>query len=493
MKIMFLLQLDFAKLGHAIAVKLKEKYGLNNFCAFVQGCHSYKFIKNQKEVVYDPILYDGDVHNGYHKEIVDMKFINELEEKYGLPNLWKYVYVDRTVAMRKIGFTYKYGFSYNYNDVLKLLQRRFRIIESFIEKANPDILIGTCFAGMSTLILYHIAKKMNIPIITIFTTRIKNRITFSDNTYDEFGYIYKVYDDIISGKRNANYIQEAQEFIEEFRNKRIYYEGVQPLDLDKPLLEKSFIKTLYGIIKHFYNYYFGDYKKDYLFTNTINVVYDKIRVYLRKKSLKNWKRWEFIDDKEEFVFFPLHVEPEMALMLWAPYYTNQINLIQNIAQSLPIRMKLYVKEHPAMFGMREKSYYKKLLRIPNVKLIHPSVDSYELIKKSKIVFTISGTAGWEALLLGKPVITFGNVFYNKLDFVKKVKDITELSWIIKETLENYKFDEKKLLYFAASIFEESFPINFYSLWYEKDYNKILSSEDLEILVSKLAQKMELVK
>ena len=42
------------------------------------------------------------------------------------------------------------------------------------------------------------------------------------------------------------------------------------------------------------------------------------------------------------------------------------------------------------------------MNIPNVEFIGKRVSSIELIKHSKLVSTITGTAGWEAILIGKP-------------------------------------------------------------------------------------------
>ena len=89
--------------------------------------------------------------------------------------------------------------------------------------------------------------------------------------------------------------------------------------------------------------------------------------------------------------------------------------------------------------------YKELKKIPNVKLINPSEISFNLTKAAKIIITINGTAGWEGVLLKKPVITFGNLFFNKLPMVKKCEAIGDLPYLMKEQLENYHYDEKKII------------------------------------------------
>ena len=81
-----------------------------------------------------------------------------------------------------------------------------------------------------------------------------------------------------------------------------------------------------------------------------------------------------IFQNEKFIYYPLHIEQERSLLIAAPYYTNQIEIIRSIAKSLPIDYKLYVKEHPSQANRnwRDISDYKEIINIPNVRLIHPS-------------------------------------------------------------------------------------------------------------------------
>jgi hypothetical protein len=125
--------------------------------------------------------------------------------------------------------------------------------------------------------------------------------------------------------------------------------------------------------------------------------------------------------------FPLHFQPEYSTLVLAPYSVNQLAVVRNVAISLPITHRLYVREHPAGLGMQPLSFYKELKKIPNVRLISPLASMHDLILGSDGVVTITGTAGWEALMLGKPVLTLGNVFYNVFGGVRKVKEPEKLA------------------------------------------------------------------
>ena len=136
-------------------------------------------------------------------------------------------------------------------------------------------------------------------------------------------------------------------------------------------------------------------------------------------------------------FFPLIVEPERSLSIEAPFYTNLIELITHIVKSLPIGYKLYVKEHPGMStrDWRPVSFYKQIMSLPNVKMIHTSIPSAEILQKCSLVITIGSTAGFEAAFYGKNTITFVNTIYSILKSVLLLKDIHDLPKSIRKSLQ----------------------------------------------------------
>ena len=152
--------------------------------------------------------------------------------------------------------------------------------------------------------------------------------------------------------------------------------------------------------------------------------------FLEKNSIKNPLF------KEKFIYFPLHVQPERNLDIDAPYYANQLDVIENIARSLPIQYKLYVKEHQTMKfrHWRQTSFYNSVLNLANVTLIHPLSNSLEIIKNCSLIITIAGTTGVEAALYQKPSIVLADVSYSNLSCVKKINNFEELPGAIEELL-----------------------------------------------------------
>jgi hypothetical protein len=78
--------------------------------------------------------------------------------------------------------------------------------------------------------------------------------------------------------------------------------------------------------------------------------------------------------------------------------------------------------------------------------------------KSKAVAVASNTTGWEAFLCGKPVIVFGNPFYDFFPSVRKVVDLNELPVIIREAIFNHKpLPDDRLLKIIHSVFAATYP------------------------------------
>ncbi len=95
-----------------------------------------------------------------------------------------------------------------------------------------------------------------------------------------------------------------------------------------------------------------------------------------------------------------------------------------------------VKENPKQrLENREPELYDLLRKSPQVRIATRSSDSFELIQTCMAVATVTGTAGWEALCLGKPAITFGTVFYGSAPgsvHVSELKSTEDLRRVLVE-------------------------------------------------------------
>jgi hypothetical protein len=121
-----------------------------------------------------------------------------------------------------------------------------------------------------------------------------------------------------------------------------------------------------------------------------------------------------VDRTEPFFFFPLQFEPEMSLAAQSRGWSDQLEVIRLLHDSLPVDRRLYVKEHPNMPpGARPARFYREVARLPRVRLLDRRVSSYTVVPYAEAVLTITSTAGWEALMFDRPVALFGRAFYEE--------------------------------------------------------------------------------
>jgi hypothetical protein len=116
-----------------------------------------------------------------------------------------------------------------------------------------------------------------------------------------------------------------------------------------------------------------------------------------------------------FIYFPLHLQPEMTTSAIGGDYTDQLLALEKLSCRLPSGWRIYAKENPKQTAfMRSASFFHRLNAIPNVDYVAPSVPTSILIERSRLIATVTGTAGWEALTLGRPVLYFGLPWYRRL-------------------------------------------------------------------------------
>ena len=220
MKICFILQRQFAYVGHAIAKTLKEKNVANSFCGYVYIRSSFEFLKSQKDIQYTRLLLDEDIHKQYKNESLDLAYLNQIEKDYGLPNLWPYLEVDRVIRRDQGIREYPHEkLRYSHEEMMRILQIKTKAILNFLKEENPDCLILSVIGDISTLFLYQAAKKLNIKVLFLTSCRVKNHHTLTEN-YEGLSFIENTFNLLQQNKiRLPKEAEMAKSFLEEFRNK----------------------------------------------------------------------------------------------------------------------------------------------------------------------------------------------------------------------------------------------------------------------------------
>lgn len=497
MKICFVLQRRFAYLGNYLAEILQEKYGQKDYCGYVFLRSSYEFLKQQKKVNYSNLILDEDINKEYKTEELDMVYIQWLEKEFGTPYLWPFIAVDRIMMSNQLIREYPYNSPrYTHEDMLRIVQVTAKRLIKFLDEEKPDCIVFPVIGSIGNMLLYHIAKKRGILALHIVMTSLKNRYAISE-CYDSISWVDKHFKQKLLDGQKDRWYEAGKKYLEDFR--KTPYPADETRAVDRQPMHRlkqlsflsptNFIRSLHWFGHLIYEHFFTSYRHDYSYISPWYYLLDRTKRKFRNLvGIKDL--YDKFEPKEDFVFFPLHYEPEISLLLLAPYATDQIHLIKQIARSLPVTYKIYVKEHPLMVIFRPRSYYKELKKIPNVKLINPSIPGWKIIPHAKLITTITGSAGWESLLFKKPVIAFGDQFYNVLSAVERCRDHEQLPHLVKKQLEHPQYDEEELIHYIGCALEDTAEIPLSYIW-EQETDESKKRQGLIPLADVLAKKMGL--
>jgi len=150
-----------------------------------------------------------------------------------------------------------------------------------------------------------------------------------------------------------------------------------------------------------------------------------------------------------YIYVPLHLQPEMTTSALGGIYRDQLLMIEHLQQLLPDGWKILVKENPKQGPFaRGAMFFHRLNRLEHVSMVPSDTDTKQLIKNSKLIATVTGTAAWEAIQMGIPAITFGHAWFNSLPGIIAFNldiDLLEVS--------KMNIDREHLSYSAGALFE----------------------------------------
>lgn len=385
---------------------LKNSYGVENIIIFKNEF----LVQKQKVKINDAFFIE-----------LDALFISATEGRF---NLNSSLQSDRT--FKKM----------DYEEALNITAVYFNVWEKIFSLRHVDFFIHE----PTSLMLNHIASILCKKQGGVYSTHImiqgESNFNFIMVDHDS-GYPTELIS-IYNGITEDNVKNEATRvslFIETFRSSYDVFFDV--LGASKPNLQ-FYIKLVKSALK--------EQLIRLVSSKKIKKLDENIEYFLSENRLNTSRLKNFIDYRKikydsynsnvDFYFYPLHLEPEAVVLYWADgIYTNQVKLIENLAAQLPVGVFLYVKDHPHLYGYRDVSDYQRIQDIPNVKLLPPYLPGKKIVKDSKGVITLNGTAGLEALLLNKQIIVFGSAFYSISERVKYVENIKDFRKVIYDLID----------------------------------------------------------
>ncbi len=318
--------------------------------------------------------------------------LTEIERKYDCAPIWQYIYTDRFLIKR------------DYNYTVKMTVALFRFFEKIFSENAYQFYYDETIATLQSYVAYLVGKKWNV----LYVGQMNFRKAETINHYlftDPFQHMYGFDPNYHNKTYSKEIVQKAENYLTMFENST-GTSDIMAYVSTKPKLE---IKWLFYAT---YLFFQPEYKNiyDYMNYQYYRFFFHRFAYYFKYHMVK--RNYCKPDLNSKYLYYPLHYQPEASTIVCAQKYEKQLYFIDMIAKSLPADTKLYVKEHYALLGHRDVSFYKQMKFYPNVVIVDPFCSSMELIKNSQAVITLTGTAGWEAMMLQKPVILCGKIYFD---------------------------------------------------------------------------------
>lgn len=322
------------------------------------------------------------------------------------------------------------------------------IIFSNVPHEGPDI------------IAYHMAKVLNIKTLIFYQTLFTNR-TFVSETISLFD------DNLIKSHHRGDSSQTER--VAESVDKAINEIGNWFYMCKKPKPKHfSFLQVLQNSRRHL--------KKNPLLI--MKLILNDLRFF--KEYQKNVVESLSINNLK-YVYFPLHLQPELTTSILGNGFTDQIKAIKHLSNLLPADYKIIVKENPKQNSFkRPPGYIDTLTSIDKVIFAPVNFPSIDLIKNAQAVTTINGTVGWEALNLGIPVIYYGICWYKDLPLVHSYNDLTDIEQISRNATAPQNLKEQATEFLLNNSIEGSVDDDYCRLDANFDYE--LNGERLSLFI-----------
>ena len=408
----------------------------------------------------------------------DIDLLKVHERRLADPVLWNAIVADRRLYLGpNAAREQDYPSRFNHEELLAIVQTLIEELNALFDQINPSVVIGFICVTAAEYIAFLIAQARGIPFLDLRPTRLSNYFVAGETVQEPSTLLETTYSEFRTSGIPTKVVATTVSLLNSIRRSHAMYEGVLPppsiVDTKQSTPTRSHpnLKTrLQNALLELRSRREGASRYDTHHQSRFAAHwFHRIRKPARLRQIERVLRPSFMDRETlaqlDYAFFPLHKEPEVTLLVYGRPFLNQIEMVRHVARSLPVGMKLVVKEHPGSIGYRPLGYYCKLLEIPNVVLAAPEMTSRDVLEHAKLVAIISGSVGLEAAVLGKPVIAFGRVPFSFLPetMLRTARAPDALADEIHSLLDTFCYDEEAMRAYVAAVITTSVPIDFYSV------------------------------
>jgi len=347
-----------------------------------------------------------------------------------------------------------------------------------LDKLKPDALLFSDIPHLAfQFVAYHLAKLMGIRIVMYRAIQVKGRLLF----LQDIERYLKVEEEMDAGRRGSHFtLEDLSPDVRAYYDAQVksqrdpspfYMKGRYTEDLMRSYVLMPSVSAI------------GKHVRSGLFFNTMHryarQFFHKKRIasldgfyhsgFALRQNLIRWQRMRGHFQKEharfrqdpdlsqKYIHVSLQNQPECSTSAMGDIFVDQILMIKILSQAMPAGWVLYVKENPlqwiaprAQTG-RYKGYYEEIAKIKNVVLVSTTLSTFELTDNSQAVATVTGTAGWEAVLRGKPALIFGYTWYMYCAGMFRISDTDSCRGALQKISCGYKPCKQEVLRFLAAV------------------------------------------
>lgn len=391
---------------------------------------------------------------------VDWKYLDEYDKRDG----FKYTIRDIIRTDLAVGNDFHhcdlYYFPKNSLLMFKYFEMHLKVLDDL---PDYDLYFSISTQCKQKAALYNIAKQKKVPYLVFDLNRINNLFQIFDNF--TIGTTCEIQNEMKMLMESKSHNCDAKNFISKMgdSNGPLYSSHLKIIQRSER--ESSFYNLLVKLVwtlKTSFPIYRDRIKfsppfiRDICLPNTYSVFKYYLKNYIGiARYNKISKNFKLADLEGDFVYFPLHAMPETHLPLRSRS-VDEINCIKQLSFKIPPSWKILVKPPPKMVSIigysRPYHFYADIAKIPNVIFVDKDYNSLDLIRKSKFVASVAGTALLEASILNKIGVRWGDPEFSVVDSIVHFDDF-------QLDLLNMTRDSNVAYYIQACI-NKSIPFNF---------------------------------
>lgn len=241
-------------------------------------------------------------------------------------------------------------------------------------------------------------------------------------------------------------LKRAEDFVKRFRERHQSAlnfpipEGERgaPLPIHKPPLQERAAGFLARYARHPDQFEWEHVRVSVL--NNLPVARDAWWALRAKRAAGEFDLKDLGDLPQKFIYFPLHYTPESSINTPAPYFVDQTRAIDAIRLAMPSDYQLVVKEHPMAIMVRPTRFLRQLRRRSGLLVMNYKVSGRELIKRSSLTISVTGTSALEAFVLGRPALMLGGMFLT--EYLGGVTPLSDLGPRIRKAIAEPPTEER---------------------------------------------------